>query len=131
MSAVGVPSGTVTFLFTDVEGSTRLWADRGEVMRDAMALHDRLLREAIESHSGYVFTTAGDSFAAAFGRAADALAAAVALRRAIGHAVWPSGLSIRVRVGLHTGEAHERDGDYFGSAVNRAARPPVRCSTPD
>ena len=122
MSGGSLPSGTVTFLFTDVEGSTRLWAERGAEMREAMVLHDRLLREAIEGHSGYVFTTAGDSFAAAFGRAAGALEAAVALRRAVNDAVWPPGVTLRVRVGLHTGEADERDGDYFGSAVNRAAR---------
>ena len=91
-------------------------------MREAMVLHDRLVREAIEGHSGYVFTTAGDSFAAAFGRAADALKSAVALRRAVNGAAWPPGVTLRVRVGLHTGEADRRDGDYFGSAVNRAAR---------
>ncbi len=99
-----------------------MWAERGAEMRDAMALHDRLLREAIEGQSGYVFTTAGDSFAAAFGRAADALAAAVELRRSVQDVEWPAGVVVRVRVGLHTGEADERDGDYFGSAVNRAAR---------
>ena len=122
MSGGSMPSGTVTFLFTDVEGSTRLWAERGAEMREAMVLHDRLVREAIESHSGYVFTTAGDSFAAAFGRAADALEAAIALRTAVNDAAWPPGMTLRLRVGLHTGEADERDGDYFGSAVNRTAR---------
>ena len=122
MSGGSIPSGTVTFLFTDVEGSTRLWAERGAEMREAMVLHDRLVREAIEGQSGYVFTTAGDSFAAAFGRAADALEAAVALRTAVNGAAWPPGVTLRVRVGLHTGEADERDGDYFGPAVNRTAR---------
>ena len=77
LDAIERPSGTVTFLFTDVEGSTRLWAADSEAMSASLLVHDRILRATIESHGGYVFTTAGDSFAAAFARASDAVAAAV------------------------------------------------------
>ncbi len=116
------PTGTVTFLFTDVEGSTRLWEDHPSQMEIALELHDRLLRQAIERSGGYVFTTAGDAFSAAFDRAADALAAAQAAQEALRAAQWPPEAPIRVRIGVHTGEAQERDGDYFGPALNRAAR---------
>jgi predicted ATPase/class 3 adenylate cyclase len=119
---VGSPSGTVTFLFTDIEGSTRLWEDAPTAMREALARHDEALRSAIEAHNGYVFSTGGDGFAAAFGRAGDGLAAAVDAQLAFNDEAWPDGLVVKVRMGLHTGEADERDGNYFGSAVNRAAR---------
>ncbi len=111
------PSGTVTFLFTDIEGSTRLWEQDSEVMRDALAAHDDILRRAIERHGGVVFATGGDGFAVAFRRAVDALHAAAAIQVSLANAHLPS-----VRIGVHTGEAVERDGDYFGPAVNRAAR---------
>ena len=116
------PSGTVTFLFTDVEGSTRLWEEHPEAMRVALGRHDEIVRSAIEAHDGYVFSTAGDAFAAAFSRAGDAADAAVEAQRSLGVEQWPSEVSIRVRMGLHTGEAEERGGDYFGPALNRAAR---------
>jgi len=115
------PSGTVTFLFTDVEGSTRLWAEDHDGMSASLERHDAILREAIESRDGYVFTTAGDSFAAAFARATDAVDAAQAAQRQFATVSWP-GPPLRVRMGLHLGEADERDGDYFGSPVNTAAR---------
>jgi predicted ATPase/class 3 adenylate cyclase len=119
---VGAPSGTVTFLFTDIEGSTRLW-ERDEVaMRSALERHDAILRSAIDGHGGYVFSRGGDGFAAAFGRAGDALSAAVESQRALAAERWPKGTEIRVRMGLHTGEVDERDGDYFGKPVNRTAR---------
>jgi predicted ATPase/class 3 adenylate cyclase len=120
--AVGAPSGTVTFLFTDVEGSTQLWEAAPDAMRAALAWHDSILRDAIEAHGGYVFATGGDGFAAAFARAGDALAAAEKARMALASEEWPEGAPIRVRMALHTGEAAERDGNYFGGAVNRAAR---------
>jgi class 3 adenylate cyclase len=82
------PTGTVTFLFTDIEGSTRLWQEHPESMRDSLATHDRLMRSTIESHSGYVFSTAGDAFAAAFARAGDAVSGAVAAQRMLGRADW-------------------------------------------
>lgn len=116
------PTGTVTFLFTDVEGSTRLWEQHPDEMRAGLERHDEILRSAIEGHDGYVFSTAGDAFAAAFTRAGDAVAAAVEAQRGLGSEVWPGSVTVRVRMGLHTGEAQERGGDYFGSALNRAAR---------
>ena len=80
--AVGVPSGTVTFLFTDMEGSTRRWEEDPDATRVAVAKHDEVVRGAIEANRGYVFATGGDGFAAAFGRAADAVAAAQAAQAA-------------------------------------------------
>jgi predicted ATPase/class 3 adenylate cyclase len=112
----------VTFLFTDIEGSTQLWEAAPDAMRAALAWHDSILRDAIEAHGGYVFATGGDGFAAAFARAGDALAAAEKARMALASEEWPEGAPIRVRMALHTGEAAERDGNYFGGAVNRAAR---------
>ncbi len=116
------PTGTVTFLFTDVEGSTRFWEDHPADMQAALERHDAVLRSVIDSCGGYVFTTAGDSFAAAFGRAADAVVAAAMMQRALASQDWPAATPVRVRMGLHTGEAQERDGDYFGPVLNRAAR---------
>jgi predicted ATPase/class 3 adenylate cyclase len=117
----GTPSGTVTFLFTDVEGSTRQWAANPDAMSASLAVHDAILRDTIEGCGGYVFATAGDSFAAAFPRASDAVRAAGDAQAALGDALWP-GPALRVRMGLHVGEAEERAGDYFGPAVNTAAR---------
>jgi predicted ATPase/class 3 adenylate cyclase len=114
------PAGTVTFLFTDIEGSTRLWEERADEMRAALAEHDALLRRAIETHGGYVFATGGDGFAVAFPRAADAVAAATEAQAAL--ASVTSEPVLRVRMGIHTGEAQERNGDYFGPVLNRAAR---------
>lgn len=111
------PSGTVTFLFTDIEGSTSRWEERPDEMRGLVARHDELVRGSIERHDGYIFATAGDGFAAAFARAADAVAAAAALQRALDDLA-----GIEVRMGINTGEVQERDGDYFGPAVNRTAR---------
>ena len=119
---IGAPSGTVTFLFTDVEGSTRLWEEHPGEMRVALERHDEILRSAIESRGGYVFSTAGDSFGAAFGRCADAIDSAMSIQQELAGVSWSTPGPVRVRVGLHSGEAHERGGDYFGSAVNRAAR---------
>jgi predicted ATPase/class 3 adenylate cyclase len=114
------PSGVVTFLFTDVEGSTALWDRHPEEMTAALADHDRRIREAIEAHDGYVFTTAGDSFSVAFANVRDALGAALALQRSLGELTGE--IELRVRAGIHSGETTERDGDYFGTAVNRCAR---------
>ena len=115
------PSGTVTFLFTDVEGSTRSWAADREAMSTSLLVHDAILRAAIEGNGGYVFTTAGDSFAAAFARASDAVRAATDAQAALGTAMWP-GPVLKVRMGVHLGEAEERGGDYFGPVVNMTAR---------
>jgi predicted ATPase/class 3 adenylate cyclase len=119
---VGAPSGTVTFLFTDIEGSTHLWASVPEAMGKALARHDEIVRGAIERHDGYVFATGGDGFGAAFGRSGDAVAAGVQAQAGLAGEMWPGGAAIGVRMGLHTGEAVEREGDYFGTAVNQAAR---------
>ncbi len=115
------PTGTVTFLFTDIEGSTRMWQDHPLDMQSALATHDRLVRNAIEGRSGYVFSTAGDAFSAAFASAVDALASAVEAQRSLAGTDWGD-TPIRVRMGLHVGEAEERDGDYFGPDLNRGAR---------
>lgn len=116
------PTGTVTFLFTDVESSTRMWEEHPTATRDAMAEHDRLVREAIESRSGVVFTTAGDAFCAAFASPRAALDAALAAQMAIESHTWGDVAPFRVRMALHTGNADERDGDYFGPPLNRCAR---------
>ena len=119
---MGVPSGTVTFLFTDVEGSTRLWQHDEPAMRAALARHDELLSRVIADHGGTVFSTMGDGVAAAFASATAAIGAARAAQRTLTDEPWPTAAPIRVRMGLHTGEAEVRGGDYFGTAVNRAAR---------
>ncbi|HEX6758300.1 MAG TPA: tetratricopeptide repeat protein [Propionibacteriaceae bacterium] len=117
------PTGTVTFLFTDIEGSTQLWERAPETMKFALARHDMLLRRSIEQHDGYVFKTVGDAFCAAFSHAPDALSAALDAQRALRDEEWPSEIgAIRIRATLHTGAAEERGGDYFGPPLNRAAR---------
>jgi predicted ATPase/class 3 adenylate cyclase len=120
--AVETPSGTVTFLFTDIEGSTRRWEESPAAMADALAHHDRIVRGAIEIHDGYIFSTGGDGFAAAFSRVVDAAAAAAEAQVALAGQTWREDVELRVRMALHTGEAWERGGDYLGPAVNRAAR---------
>jgi predicted ATPase/class 3 adenylate cyclase len=116
------PSGTVTFLFTDIEGSTPLWDSFPDAMGAALARHDEIVRSAIDANGGHVFSTAGDGFGAVFSRAANAIAAGLAVQRELSAEEWVGGPVLRVRMGMHTGEAEERDGDFFGPAVNRAAR---------
>src|SRR5215213_1977891 len=111
------PSGTLTFLFTDVENSTGWWDRYPGEMRAALEDHDGILRRAIRAHAGFVFSRGGDGVAATFQRAGDAVAAAIEAQRALLCELWPPGLELRVRIGLHTGEAEERDGDYFGPPV--------------
>ena len=115
------PTGNVTFLFTDIEGSTRLWETRREEMSAALAGHDALLREIMERHGGYVFKTVGDAFCVTFSSASEAVGAALDIQRELIPALT-SGLPLRVRAALHTGTAQERAGDYFGPNVNRVAR---------
>ena len=119
-----LPSGTVTFLFTDIEGSTALWEHHPEPMRTALVRHDALLAEGIEGHSGVVVKSRGegDSVFAVFARASDAVVAAADLQRALQGEPWPTPAPLRVRMALHTGEAELREGDYYGAAVNRCAR---------
>jgi predicted ATPase/class 3 adenylate cyclase len=108
-----VPSGVVTFLFTDIEGSTRRWEADPEVMRVALAAHDEVVRTAIEAHGGWLFKHTGDGVCAAFASPRSGVDAAVAAQRV---------LELPVRMGLATGEAELRGGDYFGAVLNRAAR---------
>src|SRR5438876_3657979 len=98
-----LPTGTVTFLFTDIEGSTRLWEQHPEAMRAALARHDALLRHAIEAHAGTVFKTMGDQFCAAFATAPAAVAAALDAQIALQAEEWPEATALRVRMALHTG----------------------------
>ena len=116
------PTGTVTFLFTDIEGSTKLWERHPTAMSPARARHDVFLRDAIETSGGYVFKTVGDGFCAAFLTAPEALQAAHAAQIALANEIWETETAIRVRMALHTGAAEERDGDYFGPPLNRVAR---------
>lgn len=116
------PTGTVTFLFSDIEGSTERWERDRSAMSAALARHDALMRATLEARGGYVFKTMGDEFCAAFFTAPDAMAAALESQRAINAENFAQVGDLRVRMALHTGHADERDGDYFGPAVNRTAR---------
>lgn len=116
------PVPTVTFLFTDIEGSTRMWDDRPEVMGDALRAHDALIRDEVSQCRGSVFKHTGDGALAAFPNAADALDAAVRVQRRLRDLSFPAIGSLRVRMGIHSGEVEERDGDFFGPPLNRAAR---------
>src|SRR5262245_23371454 len=116
------PSGTVTFLFTDLEGSTRLWSEYPEAMRHALARHDEILRDVIAAHAGYYVKTTGDGAHAVFPTASAAIDAAIGAQLAFRSEDWPLPEPLRVRMGIHSGPAEMRDGDYFGTSVNRAAR---------
>jgi class 3 adenylate cyclase len=118
----GLPRGTVTFLFTDVEGSTRLLSSLGDGYAELLAAHQRVLRHAIDSYGGCEVGTQGDAFFVAFARARDAMGAAVAAQRRLAATQWPQGAQLRVRMGLHTGEAAVRGTTYVGLDVHRAAR---------
>ena len=117
-----LPTGTVTFLFTDIEGSTQLWERHPEAMRAALARHDAILRCAVETHGGAVFKTVGDACYAAFATAPGALAATLNAQRTLVAEPWGATGPLRVRMALHTGTTDERDGDYFGPPLNRLAR---------
>jgi class 3 adenylate cyclase len=119
---VDLPSGTVTFLFSDIEGSTRMWQDHPDGMRLALARHDALLRDTIGAHHGHVVKTTGDGVLAVFADASDAIDAAVAAQLALGAEAWTTPDPLRVRMGIHNGPAELREADYHGTAVNRAAR---------
>jgi predicted ATPase/class 3 adenylate cyclase len=117
------PTGTVTFLFTDLEGSTKLWEKSPTGMQAALTRHDTILREAIEGHDGFVFKTVGDAFCAAFPTALGAIESALFAQRALFSEEWGEQTgALSVRMALHTGSTHERDGDYFGPTLNRVAR---------
>ncbi len=121
-TGVSLPTGTVTFLFTDIEGSTRLLAALGDRYTTLLDTHDRILRSAIADHGGTEVNTEGDAFFAAFPSAVDALSAAADAQRALDGADWPGGSAVRVRMGLHTGEGRLGGQNYVGLDVHRAAR---------
>jgi len=121
-SASNTPSGTITFAFTDIEGSTQRWDRDRAAMEAAVRRHDVLMREAIAAHNGHVFKTIGDAFCAAFSRPEDAIAAMFDAQRALRAEDFSAIDGLRVRAAVHTGTADERDRDYFGPAVNRVAR---------
>ncbi|MEY2432456.1 MAG: hypothetical protein QOC92_2181 [Acidimicrobiaceae bacterium] len=122
--SAALPSGVVSFLLTDVEGSTALWDTHRRAMTEALRRHDELLTEIVARHQGTMLKARGegDSTFSVFVRATDAVAGAVAAQRGLAELDWPADAELRVRMAVHTGEAVERAGDYFGSAVNRAAR---------
>ncbi len=117
-----LPSGTVTFLFTDIEGSTRLLKQLGERYGEVLSDHRRILRTAFEEYGGQEIDTQGDAFFVAFRRARDAALAAAAAQRALAEHPWPDGTELRVRMGIHTGEPTVGDEGYHGFGVHRAAR---------
>jgi predicted ATPase/class 3 adenylate cyclase len=120
--SVQIPTGTVTLLFTDIEGSTRLWEAEPDRMAEALQRHDEIVRAAIGRADGYVFKTVGDAFCAAFWTAQAALDAALTAQRGLAAEDWPTSRPVLVRMALHSGVCEERDDDYFGPVVNRAAR---------
>lgn len=117
-----LPSGTVTFLFTDIEGSTRLWEEHPEQMPRALAAHETILREAIAAHRGQLFKTVGDGVYAVFGDPQEAVAAARLAQERLQAARWEVPGGLRVRMAVHTGAAESVDGDYLGPTLNRTAR---------
>jgi predicted ATPase/class 3 adenylate cyclase len=130
-----LPSGTVTFLFTDIEASTQLWEQHQQAMPAALAHHDTLLRAGVVAHGGAVVKNTGDGVLAVFARATDAVHAALAIQRTLAEEQWnmfdalpspnshlPSPIALQVRMALHSGVTEVRDGDYFGAPLNRAAR---------
>ncbi len=119
---LSLPTGTVTFLFSDIEGSTQRWEQHRAAMDAAVKRHDALMRSAIEQHNGFVFKTVGDAFCVAFARVSDAVTASIEAQRALSADDFSAVGGMPVRMGLHVGEASERNGDYFGPAVNRVAR---------
>jgi class 3 adenylate cyclase len=117
-----LPTGMVTFLFTDIEGSTRLWERYPDDMPAALARHDSILSSSIADHAGVVFRTVGDAFCAAFGAALPAICAALEAQRALHAEPWGVIGAIRVRMALHTSEVELREDGYFGPPLNRVAR---------
>src|SRR5262249_183486 len=119
---VPLPSGTVTFLFTDIEASTRLWVHNPQTMGPAIARHEAILRDVIAHAGGVVFKTVGDARYAAFASALDAVQAAVDGQHALATESWGTTSPLRVRMALHSGVVVERGGDYFGLPLSRIAR---------
>lgn len=116
------PTGNVTFLFTDIEGSSRMWEHYPAAMSGALANHDRILRESITLNDGLVFKTVGDAFCVVFNEAPSAVSAAAAAQKRLADSPWETPDPIKVRMAIHTGVAELRDQDYFGQTLNRVAR---------
>lgn len=118
-----LPTGTVTFLLTDVEGSTRLWEEHPETMGAAIERHGALIAEAVDGRGTLIRSKGeGDSTFSVFAKASDAVMVAMQAQRALRDEPWPEGIDLRVRAAIYTGDAELRDGDYFGTAPNRASR---------
>ena len=115
-------SGIFTFLFTDLESSTQLWQQHPETMKYALARHDALLRSAVESSNGQVVKTTGDGLMAVFTSGLEGVSASLKAQQSLLDEPWGETGPLKVRMGLHVGEAQPREGDYYGTAVNRAAR---------
>ncbi|MGE5137978.1 MAG: adenylate/guanylate cyclase domain-containing protein, partial [Rudaea sp.] len=123
-SPPALPTGIVTFLLTDLEGSTRLWEQAPDAMRTAMARHDALIEAAVAAGGGVVVRPRGegDSRFAVFSDAPNALSSAAEMQRALYSEPWQTPSPLRIRIGLYTGQADVREGDYYGTAVNRCSR---------
>ena len=117
-----IPSGTITFLFSDIEGSTQRWEKDRETMQSAFNRQEEIMRAAMERHGGYVYKMIGDAFQVAFSSAPAALAAAWEAQRGMQDEAWGGAVPLKVRIGLHTGETEERGDDYVGPLLNRVAR---------
>jgi class 3 adenylate cyclase len=122
--SVELPQGVVTFLLTDIEGSTELWESNRAVMGAALARHEALIKATVSAHGGRLIKSQGegDSTLSVFPRASNAVNAALGLQQALLAEAWPAGCVLRTRAALHTGEAELRQGDYYGQTMNRAAR---------
>src|SRR4051794_13814725 len=117
------PSGTVTFLLTDLEGSTRMWERDPVAMKAAMARHDEILEKSIAANHGFVFSRMGDGMAAAFATAGDAVASAISIKQALTEENWATSTPLRARIGLHTAEAViVDDTGYANLPINRCSR---------
>src|ERR1041385_4263009 len=122
--ARALPTGVVTFLLTDIEGSTRLWESEPDAMRSALERHDGIVASCVRHLNGHVIKSKGegDSVFAVFGRVRDAVAAALSIQSALGAEVWDTSTPLRVRMAIHTGQIELREGDYYGPTVIRCAR---------
>lgn len=119
-------TGSLTFLFTEVEGSPFLWERNPKAMSEALVRHEEILRTAIEAHDGHVFKTVGDAFYAAFSTAPEALTAALDAQRALHHAEWEEAGPLRVSMALHTGAAEERGRGLLRSFPEQGGEAPLR-----
>ena len=115
-------STILTFLFTDIEGSTSKWEEQPELMAQAVACHDALLRDTVEAYRGWIVKTTGDGIYAAFASPDDCLAAVIDIQLALLDPAVTAGMALAIRCGMHTGAVQARDNDYFGSTINRTAR---------